>query len=174
MKTKKTSYGRQLNPLAPPHCTALNHLLVVIPFEIQCGCTQMGVQAKDNTIDQGEKNKHKHHQGHLLLSDNFSDRTIGMILSSWFELILCSIGFQHQYSGLLWHNDQKSEHPRQNKVLSFPSQRWSGIMVKNAALLNNSICLWRKHTWLFIPFFKGCVLRGIFLFSNSFWVKSLQ
>lgn len=55
MKTKKTSYGRQLNPLAPPHCTALNHLLVVIPFEIQCGCTQMGVQAKDNTFDQGEK-----------------------------------------------------------------------------------------------------------------------
>lgn len=94
-----------------------------------------------------------------------------MIFSSWFELILCSIGFQHQYSGLLWHNDQKSEHSRQNKVLSFPSQRWSGIMVKNAALLNNSICLWRKHTWLFIPFFKGCVLRGIFLFSNSFLSK---
>lgn len=145
-KKKKPSYRRQLNPLAPHtvlHWT-ICWWLFLLRFSVDAH--KWVFRPKITLLTREKKNKHKHHQGHLLLSDNSSDRTIGMIFSSWFELILCSIGFQHQYSGLLWHNDQKSEHPRQNKVFSFPSQRWSGIMVKNAALLNNSICLGRKHT----------------------------
>lgn len=109
MKTTKCLITDSLIPL-PPKKTVLHWticwLLFLLRFSVDVH--KWVFRPKITLLTRGgKKNKQTQHQGHLPLSKKFTDRTIGMIFSSWFKLILCSVGFQHQYSGLLWNNDQK-------------------------------------------------------------------